>query len=91
LTPRRRKEGEPFPLLVQGGDTYESLDEAMAAGLPILGKIIADLARKEWQEQTEQEHGQEKEGVAVLSGADGGSALPSSGDNRELSPSSPDT
>lgn len=57
MTPRRRKRGpgpkrartsEPFPLLVQGGDRYKSLDEAMAAGLPILGKIIADLAPKEW-------------------------------------------
>jgi len=66
----------------------------MAAGLPILGKIIADLARRDWRpapvlanprSQAETiDDGQEEEGVGILSGTDGRPILPVPGGDGEL-------
>ncbi len=92
--PKRARTGEPFPLVVHGGDRYQSLDEAMAAGLPILGKIIADLARRDWRpapvlanpgsQAKGIDDGQEKEGVGILSGGDGRSVPIIPGGDGEL-------
>lgn len=57
------KTGEAFPLLVRGRDRYESLDEAMTASLPILGKIIADLARRDRQEQGRKSMGRRRKAL----------------------------